>query len=110
MQGYTDAHPEEVAGLFIDQRATGVVVLVTADLETHRAAIDALLPDGRARVDVRLARYTRAELEALMERIVNDSATGSRRSTRRSSAAASTRCENRVDLEISSANPARRRR
>jgi hypothetical protein len=104
VQGYTDAHPEQVAGMFIDQEHRLVVVLVTAALETHRAAIDALLPDGGP-VDVRLATHTRAELEALMNRVVEDRAF-LKAIQAAFIGAGLDEIHNRVDLEISSANPA----
>ena len=104
VQGYTDEHADQVAGLFIDQDHRLVVVLVTADVETHRAAIDALLPDG-APVDVRLARYTRAELETLLERVVNDSAWFKAIGAAFVEASLD-EMQNRVVLEISSANAA----
>lgn len=104
-QRYTDQHPEDVAGLFIDQEHGRVVVLFTANVEAHRAALGQLIPGNDGLLDVRLARYARAELEALVERIVND-ADWLQTIDAAFMGAGVDEMQNRVDLEISSGNAA----
>jgi hypothetical protein len=104
-QRYADEHPEQFAGLFIDQQHKLVVILFTGDVETHQAALAKLVPGDAEPLAVRLAATSKADLEALMERIVND------RDWFKTIDAAFTgagldEMQNLVDLEISSANPA----
>ncbi len=70
-QRYAAEHPDQFAGLFVDQVHRLVVVRFTGDVETHRAGILKLLPGGGP-LDVRLARFSSADLEALAERITQD--------------------------------------
>ena len=61
---YGAEHADQFGGLYIDPPGgTSVVMLFTADLETHQAAVNAILPGTR----VRQATYTEAQLNALME-------------------------------------------
>lgn len=64
---YGMRHADQYGGLFIDIATGGTVMLFTADLDQHRAAI-AALPRG-AIIDVRQATYTEAELMSVMESI-----------------------------------------
>lgn len=74
LQAYGAANSDEFGGLYIDQRNGGIpVVLFTANLAEHEAAIRAKLPPG-ARFTVREARFSERELRALQERIVADDA------------------------------------
>lgn len=64
---YGTRHADQYGGLFIDRATGGTVMLFTADLDRHRAAI-AALPRG-AIIDVRQCTYTEAELMSVMESI-----------------------------------------
>lgn len=64
---YGIRHADQFGGMFIDNAIGHPVMLFTADLERHAAAI-AELPRG-ATVDVRQCTYTEAELVAIQEGI-----------------------------------------
>ena len=74
LQAYGDDHAAEFAGLFIDQAAGGVLVMLFTDhIAEHDAAIRQLVrPD--ARVEVRHAPIAETDLMALMDRITADDA------------------------------------
>lgn len=68
-QEYGRTHADEYAGMYIDQRAGGaVVVLFTADVDEHQRGLEALVSD-HVDVRTRLVRYTQAELLEVMEAI-----------------------------------------
>lgn len=71
---YLAQHADVSGGMYIDQRAGGIVtVLVTDDTATHQAALAQLLgPD--ALVVVRRVRWTEAELRDVQDRISADQA------------------------------------
>jgi len=106
VQGYAATVPEAFGGLYIDQSAHRVVALFTTEPEANRVAILARL--GRfGPLQVRQVRYTEAELRDLQDRIPGELAgawigeigaawTGVGVDT----------INNRVELSISSANPA----
>jgi hypothetical protein len=66
------------AGVWRDAAAGGVVAAFTRDAERHRQSLEGLIVPEAGRVEVRLARWTRAELEALAERILDDAVDGRR--------------------------------
>ena len=105
VQRYTEEHPEDVAGLFIDQEHRRAVVLFTGNVEAHRAALAELIPGDDTLLDVRLARFSKAQLEALMGRIVTEH-DWFRTIDAAFTGAGVDENANRVDLEISSANAA----
>jgi hypothetical protein len=71
LQDYAAAHPEEYAGMFVDQAQGGrLVMLFTGHLEGHAAAIGAVVRPGS--VEVRQGLTSEAELNALMERVIGD--------------------------------------
>ena len=73
LEQYGAEHPKEYAGLMIDQKKDGMlVILFTGHLEEHAAAIAKLVRPG-AKLEVRRAGAASAELEALMNRINSDS-------------------------------------
>jgi hypothetical protein len=105
VQQYSEAHPEDFSGVYIDHPSRRVVALFTADLEAHRSGIEALIPGDAGTLDVRVADLSIDELQALLERIVEE------RDWLRTIDAAFVsggvdEARNRVDLEISSANRA----
>lgn len=69
IRAYGLGHPAQWAGVFIDPEASGVVVAQFARaLEDHEQAIRRILhPD--ARFEVRLARWSLLELEALTQQV-----------------------------------------
>ncbi len=69
---YGAQHADQFGGLYIDNNAGGVVVMLfTAALERHQQAVAALAPAG-VRVQIRVCRFTEAELTALMDELVAD--------------------------------------
>jgi hypothetical protein len=104
-QRYTEEHPEDLAGLFIDQQHRLVVVLFTANVDAHAAALAKLIPGDDEPLAVRLATVSKADLEALMNRIVED-ADWFRTIDAKLMGAGLDEMHNLVDVEISSANPA----
>jgi hypothetical protein len=72
IQSYAEAHPDEFAGLYLDQQNGGAVTtLWTGHLDEHTAAIRALVRPG-ARVAFRGAKFTERDLNALQDRIWAD--------------------------------------
>lgn len=73
LEQYGAEHPDEYAGLMIDQEKGGLLVILFSDhVEDHVAAI-ARLVHPAAELEVRQAGASSAELEALMNRINGDS-------------------------------------
>ena len=71
VQAYGAQHASEFGGVWIDQERHTVVSAWTANAELHRIAILAAL--GKAGpLEVRVVRYSEAELQALQERISAD--------------------------------------
>ena len=67
LNAYGAAHPDQFGGLYIDQAAGGVfVMLFTTDHERHADALASLVPVG-VRVEIRPARYSEAELMSVLE-------------------------------------------
>jgi len=61
---YGEEHADEFGGLYVDPPGSNsVVILFTANLAAHQAAVDEIYPGVR----VRRVEYTKAELDALME-------------------------------------------
>ena len=104
-QRYAADHPEQFAGLFIDQQHKLVVIQFTGDIERHRAELAKLIPGEAEPLAVRLAANSKADLEALMERISSDTDWFKTVDAAFSSAGLD-EMTNQVDMEISSANPA----
>jgi hypothetical protein len=74
LQEYGTQHPEDFAGVFIDQEAGGVMVVLFVDhLEEHGAAIAKIVRPG-ARIEIRPAPASEADLAALMNRVIQDEA------------------------------------
>jgi hypothetical protein len=72
LERYGAEHPEDYAGLMIDQEKDGILVVLFSDhLEEHAAAI-ARLVHPAAKLEVREAGASSAELERLMTRINAD--------------------------------------
>ena len=73
LEEYGAQHPDDFAGMRVDQERGGMLVMLfTGHLEEHAAAIAKLIrPD--APVEVRLAPVAQEDLEALMNRINSDS-------------------------------------
>lgn len=66
---YGAAVPDDWAGMFVDQQAGGTVVArFTTNVAEHRTALLALLPAG-AKVEVRSATWTDAELREFISRV-----------------------------------------
>ena len=103
VQAYGDAHRAEFGGVWLDQERHTVVSAWTSNAALHRIAILATL--GKAGpLEVRLVRYSEAELRALQERMTDD------RDWLATIPAAMTFSSvditaNRAELGISSANP-----
>ena len=73
LEEYASEHPDDFAGMLVDNDKGGVLVMLfTGHLEEHAAAIAKLIKPG-APVEVRLAPIAQEDLEALMERINSDS-------------------------------------
>jgi hypothetical protein len=104
-QRYAGDHPKDFAGLFIDQEHRLVVILFTADVEAHQAALAKLIPGDDDLLAVRLATSSRADLEALMDRIAKDD-DWFRTIDAKLMGAGLDEIHNLVDVEISSANAA----
>lgn len=72
LAAYGARHADQFGGLYIDNNAGGVVVMLfTAGLERHQQAVAALAPAG-LRVQVRACRFTEDELTALMDELRAD--------------------------------------
>lgn len=72
LEQYGAEHPDDYAGLMIDQEKDGMLVILFSDhLEEHAAAI-ARLVHPAAKLEVRQAGASSAELERLMTRINAD--------------------------------------
>jgi hypothetical protein len=73
IDAYTRAHPDEFAGLYLDQEHGGgaVTTLWTGHLDKHAAAIRALVRPG-ARIAFRQATFTYRDLRAFQDRISSD--------------------------------------
>jgi hypothetical protein len=66
LQAYGAQHRDEFAGLYVDDQSRGSFVMLFTDrLEEHAAAIAEIWP----RVSVRGARFSEAELTAVLERL-----------------------------------------
>ena len=66
--------PDDWAGMFVDQQTGGTVVArFSANVAEHRAALLALLPAG-AKVEVRSATWTNAELQGFIARVEQERA------------------------------------
>jgi hypothetical protein len=97
---YGEDHRDTFGGLYIDPPGgTSVVMLFTADIETHRDAVNEILPGTR----VRQVRFTEAELRAFMETIV-DADAFSAQGIEFVSASVDT-SGNRVELDVKSNDP-----
>ena len=73
LEEYAAEHPDDFAGMLVDNDRGGVLVMLfTGHIEEHAAAIAKLIQPG-APVDVRLAPVAQEDLEALMDRINSDS-------------------------------------
>jgi hypothetical protein len=73
LEKYAAEHPDEYAGLMIDQDAGGILVILFTDhIEEHGAAIAQLVRPG-SKVEVRRAGMSERDLEALMNRINSES-------------------------------------
>lgn len=69
---YTEAHPDEFAGIYIDQQRGGVLTTMwTANVALHEAAIRTLVRPG-APIAFRSATYPLTELRSLQNRISGD--------------------------------------
>lgn len=101
--GYTAAHSDEFAGIYLDQKNGGLLTTMwTANVALHEAAIRALVRPG-APIAFRSATYPLSELRTLQDRISGDW------NWMRSFAIAPVgvgvnEMENRVDVDVSSAN------
>jgi hypothetical protein len=69
---YGEDHPEEFAGMSINNEKGSFVMLFTGHLEEHAAAIAKLIRPGEP-VEIRLAPVPEEDLLALMDRINSDS-------------------------------------
>lgn len=67
---YGYGQPEEYADSYVERPGGGFVMLFTGHLELHRAAIEAF--PGDFPFEVRLARYTKADLRALQSQVVDE--------------------------------------
>ena len=64
LQAYGAEHADQFGGMYIDPPGgSSVVMLFTSDLESHHAAVNAILPGTR----VRQVEHTEADLVALLE-------------------------------------------
>ena len=104
-QRYANDHPEQFAGLAIDQVHRLVVIQFTGDVEKHAAELAKLIPGDNEPLAVRLAATTKADLEALMDRLVKD-VDWFRTIDAAFMGAGLDELGNKVDLEISSSNAA----
>jgi hypothetical protein len=69
---YTEAHPDEFAGIYIDQEHGGLLTTMwTANVALHEAAIRAKVRPG-APLAFRSAKYPLSELQTLRDRISGD--------------------------------------
>lgn len=104
VQGYLAEHADVSGGLYIDQRAGGVLtVLVTDDPAPHEAALRALAkPD--ARLAVRQVRWTEQELLDVQDRLVAEQASIASLPAFVSSTGVDI-MDNRVTVDVSSAVP-----
>jgi hypothetical protein len=97
-------HKDELGGLYIDNALGGIVVVLwTRDLESHAAAIRALLPECHP-VIFRRVRWSEAELRAWQNRIAADSEWFAQIPADARGFGADI-SENVVTVDISSANP-----
>ena len=71
LSDYGEEHPEEFAGMRINNEQGSFVMLFTGHLEEHAAAIAKLIRPGEP-VEIRLAPVAAEDLEALMTRIDAD--------------------------------------
>jgi hypothetical protein len=72
LQDYGARHPDEFAGVYVDQERGGVlVVLFTGHLQEHGEAIAQLIRPGAA-IELRQAPVSETDLNALMERVSGD--------------------------------------
>ena len=73
VRSYAVDHPDTWAGMFVDTPAGSVIAQFTRDLPAHRQALAALLhPD--AKLEIRPAQWTLAELKALNQSVRDDEA------------------------------------
>lgn len=72
LEAYGALHPDEFAGMYVDQERGGLlVVLFSANVDEHAAAIAQLVRPG-APIELQLAPHTQADLHELMEQITAD--------------------------------------
>jgi hypothetical protein len=71
IQPYTEQHPDEFAGIWMDNEAFVLTVAFTGHVTEHRAALGRLVDDSPL-LKVVEQRFTRAELYALQERLSAD--------------------------------------
>ena len=103
VQAYGEAHASEFGGVWIDQERHTVVSAWTANAELHRIAILAAL--GKAGpLEVRVVRYSEAELRALQDRLSADLDWFAGIDAMMTSTSVDV-MTNRAELSISSANP-----
>jgi hypothetical protein len=73
VEQYGAAVPDDWAGVYIDQGGGGTVVArFHANVDRHRAALEAILP-ADARVEIRSAAWSRTELRIFIERVSAES-------------------------------------
>ena len=73
LEQYAAEHPDEYAGLMIDQDAGGILVIMFSDhVEEHAAAVAQLVQPG-SKVEVRRVPLSERDLLALMDRINSES-------------------------------------
>jgi hypothetical protein len=100
---YAADHPAEFGGVWLDQPRHTVVAAWTANPELHRIAVLASLGTSGP-LEARLVRYTERELNALTDRLFADRE-WYRTIDAAPMAGGAMIMDNRVDLQISSANP-----
>ena len=104
IQGYAAMHPDDFAGLYLDQQNGGAVTtLWIADLEGHALAIRSLVRPG-SRIAFGAARFSLVDLRALQLRVAADWAWMQPLGIAPLGVGANEK-ENRVEVEVSSANP-----
>jgi hypothetical protein len=105
IQSYAGAHPDEFAGLYLDQENGGgaVTTLWTGHLDEHADAIRALVRPG-ARIAFRGATFSERDLNALQDRIWADVDWMRSESVAPQGGGVDV-IANRVELEVSSSRP-----
>jgi hypothetical protein len=104
VQRYVAEHPAAFGGLWIDQEHGGVVTVVfTQDADLHARELAVRLA-GVGVVNVRSARYSESELQALQDRIVADDAWFKTIPAQLKGVGVDP-TKNAVEIDISTANP-----